>query len=157
MLWTLLFGFGLVAASAMAWKLGTTQLRRTAVALICAWLAAVVIAVTTGRYDMWLAFIVIDAVAAWVVLAHPSSRPQAIIGLIFVIQISTHLAYALVGSAVAQSMYLDMLAAGGWLQIATLAWGAIYGGGRKIEFGGPGGGNSAAADTTHHRSMGPGQ
>ena len=124
------FAAGLAAATLLSMN-ASPSMRRTAYVLIGNWLACMAAVALTGSLAPWPLFIVIDAVAAWVVLQSPSTRPQAVIGCIYIIQFTVHLAYALVGSGPATGLYLNMLSGGGWLQIAVLAGGAIYGQGKR--------------------------
>lgn len=130
MIGSVVFAGALVAASLLSMNV-SSALRRTAFALVGNWLACMAAVFVLGRYDPWLAFLIIDAVAALVVLQHPASKPQAVIGCIYIVQVTVHLAYALVGSGPATGLYLTMLSGGGWLQIATLAGGAIHGQGKR--------------------------
>lgn len=124
------FAAGLLAASLLAMNAGPSM-RRTALALIGNWLACMMAVAATGVVDPWYAFAAIDAATAAVVLRHPATRPQAYIGCIYIVQITSSVAYALVGHGAATGVYLSMLTGGGWLQIAILAGGAIYGTGKR--------------------------
>ncbi|WP_170815339.1 hypothetical protein, partial [Salmonella enterica] len=84
-------------------------LRRTAFALIANWLVVMAARPIFDRPDMWLVFLVVDAITAFFVLQHPASKPQAVIGCIYIVQVTVHLAYALVGSGPATGLYLTML------------------------------------------------
>jgi hypothetical protein len=128
-------------------------LQRTALALAANWLACMVAVAAVGRTDPWMAFAIADAIAAYVVLSHPASRPQAVIGCIYIVQITVHLAYALVGSGPATSLYLNMLSGGGWLQIAVLAGGAIYGSGKRKFAGGSLGGTGSLPAAVGSRGL----
>lgn len=157
MLWSAAFFAALCVACTLAIKAGEPGLRRTAFAMLMNWIGCTVAVLVLHTWTPWPMFILFDAAAARVVLAHPAGRPQAIIGAIYVFQIVFHAVYALVGSSAAALPYLDMLAFGGWLQVGTLAGGAIYGGGRKI-LGSPHLRNRVlAAHPAHRRSMGEGQ
>jgi hypothetical protein len=120
----------LLAASLLAMNAGPSM-RRTALALVGNWLACMMAVVATGMVDPWLAFMAIDIATAAVVLRHPATRPQAYIGCIYIVQITASVAYALVGQGAATGVYLSLLTGGGWLQIAILAGGAIYGTGKR--------------------------
>jgi hypothetical protein len=124
------FAAGLAGASMLTMN-ASPALQRTALALAGNWLACIVVVLLMGVVDPWAAFAAADAVAAFIVLSHPASRPQAVIGCIYIVQITVHLAYALVGSGPATGLYLNMLSGGGWLQIAVLAGGAIHGSGKR--------------------------
>lgn len=124
------FAAGLLAASLLAMNAGPSM-RRTALALVANWLACMMAVAATGVVDPWYAFMAIDVATAAVVLRHPATRPQAYIGCIYIVQITASVAYALVGQGAATGVYLSMLTGGGWLQIAILAGGAIYGTGKR--------------------------
>ncbi len=124
------FAAGLLAASLLAMNAGPSM-RRTAFALVANWLACMMAVAATGLVSPWYAFMAIDAATAAVVLRHPATRPQAYIGCIYIVQITASVAYALVGQGAATGVYLSMLTGGGWLQIAILAGGAIYGTGKR--------------------------
>lgn len=139
------FGAGLLGAGLLSLN-ASPALQRTALALIGNWVSILAAQQVTGTLDPWLLFMAADAGAALIVLTHPASRPQAVIGVIYILQITFHIAYALVGSGPATGLYLTMLSVGGWLQIATLAIGAIDHGSRKRRAADSGlGGNSALA------------
>jgi hypothetical protein len=135
------FAAALLVASLLTLN-ASSALQRTALALAGNWLAVMLAYFITGRPDSWTAFAAADAVAAFIVLSHPASRPQAVIGCIYIVQITVHLAYALVGSGPATGLYLNMLSGGGWLQIAVLAGGAIHGSGKRWNVSGCMGGVS---------------
>jgi len=124
------FAAGLLAASLLAMNAGPSM-RRTAMALVGNWVACMIAVAATGVVDPWLAFMAIDIATAAVVLRHPATRPQAYIGCIYIVQITASVAFALVGPGAATSVYLSLLTGGGWLQIAILAGGAIYGTGKR--------------------------
>lgn len=137
MIESMAFALGLAGGTLASVISGNRGMRRTALTLAAVWLLCM-IAVTTLRDPApWWAFLLIDLVACYIVTRHPASRPQAIIGALFLFQIMFHLIFAVhlaglaVGSAPASGFYLSLLAMVGWLQIATLFWGAIYGGGNR--------------------------
>ncbi len=131
MLWSAAFFAGLVCAAALAFKMGGSGLTRTGLAMLANWTACTFAVLVLHDWTPWVFFALFDAAAATIVLQHPSSRPQAIIGAIYLFQIAFHVAFAVVGNGAAATFYLDLLALSGWLQIGTLAGGSIYGGGRK--------------------------
>jgi hypothetical protein len=172
--WTVMFGAGLAAACLLAIN-ASPQLRRTAATLVAVWLACLGSKAITGRPDYWPALFAIDAAAALFILwppkfgqalkrqlpgvwhmlspVEPPTAPQAIIGYVYVVQLTFHVAYALVGSGPATRLYLDWLSGGGWLQIAVLAGGAIYGQGKRWRAGRGLGGIGAAVATPGNRRM----
>jgi hypothetical protein len=126
------FFVALAGATALAVAWGGPRLRRTGFAMLGNWAACMVAVAVSDSLTPWALFLLFDAATAVAVLRHPASRPQAIIGAIYLFQIAFHVAFALVGNGLAASVYLDLLALGGWLQIGTLLGGAIYGGGRTL-------------------------
>lgn len=142
MLYAAGFAVALVIVSVMVSRGGTPAMRRTAMAmaanLALVWLAQA----ATRSYAPWLWFIIIDVGTAFVVLAHPASRPQAAIGAIYVLQIVTHIAFGAAASTEHVRLYLDLLAFGGGCQLLILATGAFHDRGRKaVAVGGGGGGD----------------
>ena len=151
------FGAGLLGAGLLTIN-ASPALQRTALALSANWVCVLVAQQATGTLAPWPLFILADAVAAAGVLTHPASKPQAVIGVIYILQITFHIAYALVGAGPATALYLNMLSVGGWLQIATLATGAIHHGSRKRRAVNSGlGGNRALAAGTSARGMDAGR
>ena len=154
------FGGGLAIAAVAARRHGGKSMRWAAMTLTLAWLAVLVSVAFAGVNDPWLLFIVIDSVAAFVVLSHRDARcfPETWIGAIFMAQIVCHVVYGFsFGPGPATGLYLNMLAAGGWCQIVVLISGAIYGTGTKIHHsGGRGGGTGRALeiDRSHIETRG---
>jgi hypothetical protein len=140
------FGGGLLGAGLLSIN-ASPALQRTALALAGNWVCVLAAQWVTGDLAPWPLFILADAGAALIVLSHPASKPQAVIGVIYILQITFHIAYALAGAGAATALYLHMLSGGGWLQIATLAIGAIHHGSRKRRAarGGLGSGRALAA------------
>lgn len=132
MIWSAAFVAALAGAICLAVAWGGPSLKRTGFAMLGNWVACMVAVLVLRDLTPWHMFLLFDAAAAIVVVKHPSSRPQAIIGAIYLFQMAFHVAFALVGNGLAAGVYLDLLALGGWLQIGTLVGGAIYGGGRTL-------------------------
>lgn len=136
-----MFGMALIITGIFAMFRGNDGFRRTAMVLMVTWVACTGAVVVLNDYAPWHVFLVIDVLAAFLVTRHPSSKPQAVIGAIYLFQIVFHLTFALhlltleVGSRADVATYLDLLAFGGWLQVATLFGGAIYGGGNRVASG----------------------
>lgn len=126
------FLIGLAVAMLLAYRSGSPGLVRSGLAmagnLALVWLGTSAL----GSYAPWSWFIAIDVATAFVVLSHPASRPQAIIGAIYLLQIVVHVAFGAAGSAEHVRLYLDLLAFGGACQLLTLATGAIHGRRRKM-------------------------
>jgi hypothetical protein len=151
------FGFGLGLCSLLAWRMGHAGMGRTAAAMTANWIGVLLAVWLSGSFTPWGLFFALDVATAFVVLRQPASKPQAIIGMIYVSQLTFHVAYALVGSAAASLLYLDLLALGGWLQICTLFWGAIHGGGMRYSDTYRARGRLPAADPTDTSRVGPGK
>lgn len=132
MVWSAAFFIALAGATALAVAWGGPGLKRTGFAMLANWTACMVAVFVLHNLTPWPMFMLFDLATAAAVLKHPSSRPQAIIGAIYLFQIAFHVAFAIVGNGLAAGVYLDLLALGGWLQIGTLIGGAIYGGGRTM-------------------------
>jgi hypothetical protein len=155
MLPVVLFGIGLTVSTLAVCMTGDASLRRSAAAMVANWMGVLVVVSMSGDLAPWFMFLALDVAAALVVLRAPASRPQAIIGSVYLFQITFHIAYALVGSAAALPLYLDLLAMGGWLQLCTLFWGAIHGGGMRYSDTVAAGGHLPAAGAQDRFSLGP--
>lgn len=129
-----LFGAGLAVAMYAALVTRHAGLTRTGLVLVGNWLVLLFAVKITGRLDPVLWFLIADFVCAVGVLWHPASRPQAAIGLIYMVQIGIHFA-RFPGGGAGLHEYLNLLALGGWLQIAFLIMGAVDGTARKITIG----------------------
>jgi hypothetical protein len=129
------FGAGLALALYMALMTGHQGLTRTGLVLVGNWLVLLAVVKFTGSLEPVAWFLVIDFLSALAVLWHPASRPQAAIGLVYMVQIGVHFA-RYPGGGPGALEYLNLLALGGWLQIAFLMMGAVDGTARKVTFGG---------------------
>ena len=154
MFWSGFYFLGLTVAAVTACAFGGIGLRRAAAVLICNWLGCMLAVVAAESLTPWGLFLLFDAASAVAVLRQPASRTQAIIGAIFCFQMAFHVAFALIGNGAADRLYLDLLALGGWLQIATLAGGSIYGGGKRFGLAVDARRHLHRSDPPHHRSMG---
>lgn len=108
------------------------RLKRTAWALAGGCVASIGAQLVTGKPDPWLAFLLIDAATAWVVLHRPAGRVQALIGGLLIGQVLWHAAYGYVGNIQGQHVYLAALNTGGFIQVAILFGGATYDKGRGL-------------------------
>jgi hypothetical protein len=154
MIWSAAFVSALVGATALAVAWGGPGLRRTGFAMLGNWAACMVAVAVSGSLTPWALLLLFDAATALAVVRHPSSRPQAIIGAVYCFQMAFHVVFALVGNGLPATIYLDLLALGGWLQIGTLLGGAIYGGGRKLWADPRFRGHLRNPDSAHRRGMG---
>lgn len=123
----IVFAIATAAVICITKRYGTPSLYRTAWAMagnmVAVWAAQFV----SGSYTPWLAFIIVDVITAYIVLAHPATRTQALIGAVYVAQIIAHIAFGAAQSKNCGSVYLDLLAFGGVCQLLILATGAING------------------------------
>ena len=128
-------------------------MRRTALILVATWLAVIAANAAFETRDPVLAFLFIDTVAALVLLRYPAMRLQAIIGLVYVAQIVGHF-LRLVSAWDDVDQYLFFLAAGGWLQIIFLIWGALHGRRGRLAAGGHRRSDIGTAAAAHLRRVG---
>lgn len=150
---SVLFGLGLAAAWFAASHSHRPHMRRTAAVLIATWLGVMAATSYTGQSDPLIAFLFVDALAAGILLQHPAMRLQAAIGLVYVAQIIAHF-LRLVTAWDDVGEYLNILAAGGWLQIIILIGGALYGRRGRLAFSGYRRGDYRAAVAAYCRRMG---
>lgn len=109
--------------------LDLSPMRRTASAMLASWAACVLFVDTTGIYDPWHWFILVDTLAAWAVLHQPAGKPQAFIGGIYMAQIMAHGIYGsmkLTGDAPNRDSYWQVLISLAIVALAIL--GGWYGG-----------------------------
>jgi len=73
----------------------------------------------TGIYEPWHFGIVIDGLAAWLLLRAPSCRPRTVLAALYCVQIAMHIAYGIVVLTAAPDYraYYDRLKIIGWLQL----------------------------------------
>ena len=147
------FGMGLAAACGAADVSDRPHMRRTALILVATWLAVITANAAFETRDPVLAFLFIDTVAALVLLRYPAMRLQAIIGLVYVAQIVGHF-LRLVSAWDDVDQYLFFLAAGGWLQIIFLIWGALHGRRGRLAAGGHRRSDIGTAAAAHLRRVG---
>jgi hypothetical protein len=121
------FAIAVIAAICIARLYGPPSLCRTAWALAGNMLAIWAAQYASGSYTPWQAFLIIDVITAYIVLAHPAGRTQALIGAIYVAQIIAHVAFGAAKAASCGGLYMDLLAFGGVCQLLILATGAING------------------------------
>lgn len=74
-------------------RMGDTALRRTMIVLLLSWVLHVGVIKLTGIQSPWAWFLGVDIAAAWVILWHPRSRLQGLIGVSFIIGIAVHVGY----------------------------------------------------------------
>lgn len=90
-------------------------------------------------------YIIIDALAGYLVIRHPAGWVQKFIGAVFALMVSFHVGFLIADKPDATLDYLHWLAWAGWVQWAALAgWGA-YDAGKGIANRYRRGGNSPLA------------
>lgn len=107
---------------------GDAAMRRTVAAIFTAWALDSAFIGLTGIPTPWLWFIIVDTLAARVVLFHPRARLQGYVGACFVFQICVNLGYGVAyirfGPGFERSLlrweviealgYLKLMMIGGW-------------------------------------------
>lgn len=95
--------------------------------MFLSWLAGVMAVTVTQSPDPVLAFLTIDIAAAFLVLRHPRSLAQNVIGCLYVAMIALHIGYVWAASDALGSVghanlekYLLLQVWIGWLQLAAL-------------------------------------
>jgi hypothetical protein len=126
-----IFALGLLGAIVMAFGAGE-GVRRTCYVMAANWAACWAVIIVTGDYGAWMLFAPINAASAWVTLRHPAARTQAVIGAIYLVQMTFDVAFGLGGSTQTVSRYQTMQSMAGWVQIVALAAGGIYGTGLRL-------------------------
>lgn len=115
-----------VAPTAAAHRDQREQMLRTAVAILCNWIAGVAYVSITDNHSAWHFNIFIDAAAAFAVMFHPAGKVQGFIGLFYLIQIAGHVAFGirrLTGMSADPIYYYDAITYVAWLQLAAMgAW-----------------------------------
>lgn len=117
---------GKLAELRQAWYalLAVSPMRRTAITLAANWAINTAFVIITTIHDPWLWFMLIDAISARIVLHQPAGRPQAIIGALYMVQITVHAIYFASTGVLAEPHYWQVLIAlafaqliilGGWL------------------------------------------
>ena len=131
MLVQMLYTVGLLLAVALAHHERCPMLVRAAWVLAANFIACNLAAVATGRFAPVEWLLVIDVASAIVMLWHPAGRTQAVLGIVYIVQLGVHAVHWAADIGDGSVIYLTMLNAGGGLQIAFLLWGAINGDGRR--------------------------
>lgn len=151
MIFALFFAFGVAVTIAITQADTSVSNRRLSYVLAVNFVAYVAGQLLTGQAAPWAWFLAVDSVCAFVVLHPPASRLAAVIGSIYVLQVIIHVAFAGAGSGSTARLYLDLLATAGWLQLLTLATGAIHHG-RRRKVALAGGGSGVNPDALEARS-----
>ena len=109
--WLALMGAGIVAVMVPAMTLG-----------------AVVDSPVVGCY------IIIDALAGYIVIRHPAGWVQKFIGAVFALMVSFHVGFLIADRPAATLSYLQWLSWAGWAQWAALAGWGLYDTGKAIAY-----------------------
>ncbi len=112
--------------------LGSGPMVRTSLAILLNWIAQTVFAETTGIYDAWWFFIVIDAITAAVIIRQPAAKVQALIACVFMGQILLHVVYAFSNHSVGAYPYWQLLTVMAFLQLLLLGGWTIDRGRRHL-------------------------
>lgn len=126
-----LFTVGLLLAVAAAHHHRCPLLMRSAWVLAANFIACNLAAVATGRFAPVEWLLLIDVASAILMLWHPAGRTQAILGMVYIVQLGLHGVHWAAGETGSAVFYLTMLNVGGGLQIAFLLSGAVNGDGRR--------------------------
>ena len=145
----IVFAIAVMAVLCVTRFCGVPSLHRTAWAMAGNMGAVWVAQFWSGSYTPWFAFLIVDVITAYIVLAHPATRTQALIGAVYVAQIIAHIAFGAAQVKGCDVLYLDLLAFGGVCQLLILATGAINGRRGKV-VGAWRGGVVPARDTAAH-------
>jgi hypothetical protein len=106
---------------------------RAALILLTDWIVCTLLALATGSQYLWHLLILIDFIAALVLLLIPTSRWNAAIGFMYVVEILAHCALGISGETAASRYHywytLHYLA---WTQAALMLGWIVYDGGRQV-------------------------
>lgn len=99
---------------------GSAQMIRTALVLLCNWIAGTAFVLATGIHDPWLLSIVLDGLSAFIILYQPAGRMQSVIGCTFIAQVMLHAVYFASDRAIAAYPYWQILTAMAFVQLVLL-------------------------------------
>jgi hypothetical protein len=110
------------------WKRWSDSLRpllRTALAITVNWLVGTAYVQITHDYTPWYFNIVIDGIAAYVVMRRPASKVQGYIGLFYIIQICYHVGFGIrtlgiIGEPGESTVYYDIITLIAWAQLMAM-------------------------------------
>lgn len=107
--------------------LAVTPMRRTAMTLAANWAVNTAFVIATEIYDPWLWFMLIDTLSARIILHQPADKPQAIIGALYMVQITVHAIYFASTGVLAEPHYWQVLIALAFVQLIILGgWLGVY-------------------------------
>jgi hypothetical protein len=107
------------------WSPACKPVLRTALAILSNWLTGVLYVQLTGDYVPWHFNIVIDGLAAFIVMYHPAGKPQGYIGLFYITQIACHIAFGIrnlgiIGEPGESTVYYDTITWIAWAQLIAI-------------------------------------
>jgi len=79
-------------------------------------------------------YIIIDALAGYLVIRHPAGWVQKFIGAVFALMVSFHVGFLIADRPAATLSYLHWLSWAGWAQWAALAGWGLYDTGKAIAY-----------------------
>lgn len=129
------FSIGILATTVACMLLGSHVIRLCSAVLFLNWATHSSFTFATGLYDPWYFLAVLDGLSAALLLTHPASKLQVILGATYASQILMHLAYGglkLFGRFPDYDMYYDMLTIVAWAQLFVLGGGVSGDIGRRI-------------------------
>lgn len=105
------------------WKTRDGALVRSFVAVAGIWVAGASYVAETGIYDPWPLSVVLDVMAAMIILRHPAGMFQAFLGVLFILQIAMHIGYAAAKYQGGGDIYTyyDALTYAAWVQLLVLS------------------------------------
>lgn len=119
---------GVTALCLLAWLHSRSgALLRCLGAVLAVWVAGVAYSAFTGDFTHWAENIVIDGIAARMILRHPAGKMQAALGGTYAVQVAMHVAYGAretwtIADPIA---YYDMLTIVAYAQLAILGGWAL--------------------------------
>ncbi len=97
-------------------------MKRTGLTLLGNWIVGAAFVYATHIPDAWWFSIVIDAIAARIILHQPAGTIQALVGIVYMAQIVLHVVYAFSNHMWGQDAYWRDLTNLAYLQMALLGW-----------------------------------
>ena len=126
-----LIPFGTLAVTTLcagvAWHRGDKVLRRSAAAMALNLGLTFAASLFVPWQHVWLAWLGIDGLTAYIILKQPAGKVQATLGFLYLVQCTFHVAFYLNGSPVeALGLYQDMLTGVLGGQVLTLIGGTFH-------------------------------
>jgi hypothetical protein len=117
---------------------GTVPMMRTGMTILANWIAGTGFVYLTGIHDAWAFSLLLDALAARIILHEPAGKTQAMIGWTYMAQILLHVVYAFSNHSVGAYPYWQVLTAMAFVQLLLLggwiggSWYHRYFGNRRV-------------------------